>query len=251
MKSAERASEYLNTLPPRYKTFFQSLLTNHASLDTVLTYARFLHIPDLVQTTIPDLVTQLQQFAVTPEQATHHDVRLGRQILCSFFEKKQSELHKHNIIPLVYGSLLYDDPHNLDYDVILFGQQYKPYIEAMSVFDWSDEINALWMNDSGGHITYVTRQQIESFVGFFRNDTHESKINEAALDIEILLGDISVIFSGSPILTHDASLLPTIREHCTTLMLQEPLIPALVTHDLQEALQVRQIRRELLSPFLK
>jgi hypothetical protein len=245
MEIPERDSVYLTSFMPRYRTFFESLLENGIDLNWVLRYANLLKTPNLVQETIPSLVSQLQQFTVTPEQATHPEVRYGREILRRFFELKQPILRKYDIIPFVYGSLLYDDPHHLDYDIVLFGQHFVPEVQQLATIYWPDEINELGSNDREVQLTYTTLQQIEAFVELFSDDTHVHKINTAAFDIQCLMADVSIVFSGSPIIDNDTSLLPALRERCTMLMHQEPLVAAVAVYDFQDTLRVRQERRGL------
>lgn len=243
MEISENTISYVSSFRPHYKTFFEELLRQQANENWVVQYAHLLKTPNLAEKEIPSLITQLQQFAVTPENATHVTVRAGREILRRFFEQKHSVLYKYGVIPIVYGSLLYDDPHNLDYDVVLLGQQYNPDMKKLSVFDWLNELNEQWLNDREGHLSYVTLEKIEKYAKLFGDDTHIRQIKLNTFDIQQLMSDVSIIFSGSPVLKNDTSLLPALRGRCTTLMSQEPLLPAIVTFDLRDTLRVRHERR--------
>ena len=78
--------------------------------------------PSKIPGSIVESHRSLSQYEVIPETATNPRVKAGHQILNRFFQEKTQYMQDNRIVVGVYGSLRYDDPQSLDYDLIFLDQ---------------------------------------------------------------------------------------------------------------------------------
>ena len=70
-------------------------------------------------------------------------VRKGWEVLEKFVESKSSELKKKDVIAIAYGSMIFDDANNLDYDVLLVSEHDNPDMYRVYAVDWNKEMNEI------------------------------------------------------------------------------------------------------------
>ncbi|HUD20330.1 MAG TPA: hypothetical protein VMR81_07850 [Patescibacteria group bacterium] len=247
MPHPEAGSEYLNTFAPPYRAFFRGVLDGGSvDVDRLEEYARLMQKPDTLEN-IHSVADQLQKYSIPPEQAKHSEVPIGWKILTDFFEPKHRMLQRHGVVPLVYGSMIYDDVVNADFDLYLFGEQHVDYIQEFALYDWNYELIDRWQNRNEGHVTYHTVDQSQHDADLFRGDGHLDEIHEYASEIKYDAASMSIAFNGRPLFTEDASTHLSIQKALIEILQQEPLFAGLVLSELNETLKIRQRRRGILE----
>ena len=239
-------NEYLtgSNLPENYLAFLRGMIINERlEPEIVHTYINFLHRKDFLENIIQEYLEQLNKFSTKPEQAKHKEVRQGWQILSAFFSQKYV-LQRRGVVPLVYGSLLYDDPRNLDFDVMLVGINQDNIIAELSN-QWYYELIQLWLNDREGDLPYLTFDNIQKYIQLLQYSKNPKQIFHQARDIDLTFGRLSRVLNGTPLYSKDESLLLNYRGNAWLLIQQEPLLAALVAYELAETLLIRKQRRNL------
>ncbi len=248
MPHPEAGSEFLNTFaPPRYRAFFRGVLEGGSvDVNRLEEYARLMQKPDALER-IYSVAEQLQKFSTPPEQASHPEVRTGWKILTDFFEPKRALLQRKGVVPLVYGSMIYDDVVNADFDLYLFGEQHVDYIQKSTLYDWNYALIDLWQNKNEGDLSYHTADQCQHDVDLFHDDTHLDEIQEYATEIKYDAESISIVFNGRPLFPDDAARHLTIKNAFIEILKREPLFAGLTLFDLNETLKIRRRRRGILE----
>lgn len=239
-------NEYLTAshLPENYLAFLRGMIINEQlESEIVHTYINFLQRKDFLEKIIQEHLQQLNKFSTKPEQAKHKEVQQGWQILRTFFSQKYILQHRRSI-PIVYGSLLYDDPRNLDFDVIIVGINRDNIIAELSN-RWHYELIQLWLNDREGDLPYLTFDNIERYVQLLQYSEDPKQLFHHARDIDLTFGRLSRVLNGSPLYSRDESQLLNYRRKAWLLIQQEPLLAALVAYELSETLALRNERRNL------
>lgn len=230
----------LDGLPLRYEALFNGLSLNGVGLDRVLEYVDLLEDKTLLSSLIPSSLTYLRALSQSDDQVTHPDVRQGRTILREYFEPRKRYLKKHNAIPVIYGSLQYGKPRNLDYDVMIMGDQYYDYLHTVSLFDWTEEVNANWLNEKEGHITYTPLAKVKHYGELVSMDSNHAELYEHTDRVASTFSDVSVALSGMPLFPEDISIFKSLQKEYTKLMQIDPIIPAFVAWDLADTIRNRQ-----------
>lgn len=162
---------------------------------------------------------------------------------------------------MVYGSMRYDDPKNLDFDITVATQTHSPVLDecVYGSNDWTLRLSELWeshMNDNDGHISYVHFDTIEQAARDFELlDIDELGGN--AFRLEEKLSDPSTVLTGYPIFAADARephqrlfspLVKAMQEKAYALCMQYSPIAVHTAAALEDCLKIRWERRSIPKP---
>jgi len=209
--------------------------------------------PDLLEQRISTTLAQLKPFAKTPNTATNPGVRKGWKVLRSFVKESAPILRRQEAVVLVAGSLVYDDPKNLDYDLDIITLKENPIMTTIDHL-WQPTLNESWKKiGSEGHIGYTNLELLKTHCGSLKQERRDyvQEMGEImALDFSIA----SSIFNGYPLFTPDAhshgsqqnsALLKFMRETMLTLSRLTPIMATEILLDLEECLSIRRERAAL------
>ena len=236
----EPQDAFFNQFPPHYRAFFKGIVDDGgAGIRRIEEYARILERPNISRDII-SVSHQLGTFITIPELADHPNVKQGREILSNFFEPKKAILKKNNAIPLVYGSLIYDDPVHLDFDVQIFGMGSRTNIP---VAGWETELVTIWQNEEEGHLRLRTVDEYTHYLRLFQNIQGFSDLYTYATRIDEAIEDIGIAFAGVPIFDEDTKQQQKLQRSFMALFEEDPIFAVLPLHALEGALQTRLDRR--------
>lgn len=225
----------IDALSLRYQAFFNGLSGENVEQETVLEYISLMENKDLIHTVIPGYLGSLREFSRDDAQVSHEGVRNGRAVLRAYFEPKKPMLKKHGLIPVVYGSLQYNKPRNLDYDLMMLADRYHSHVDRLCTFDWTEELNQRWLNDREGHVSYNPLSSIKEYTNLISKDSNHRDIYGNAPTIEWAFSSISVALSGMSLFLEDVPRLAGYRQEYSRLLGADRVIPALVTAELADA----------------
>lgn len=230
----------ITALPGNYRAFLSGATQNQAD---ALDYAQQLHRKDLITSVIPQALETLRMFQSPPELAEHEGVRAGWQLLRDYFQSKRMMFRKAGVVPLIYGSMQYDDPVNLDFDILLAGTRDYPHIEDFANEYHSDLIfGRKWLNNNEGHVSYTSLEKLDELTHMLHGgDNDEIAMNAWRIDDQF--GNASVVLSGVPLYPEDASALAALQKGVWQRTQKEPLLAAVVAQNLMETLEARMSRR--------
>jgi len=150
-------------------------------------------------------------------------------------------LKHENVVVVVYGSMLYDDPVNLDFDLECFTDRENKKVKKEILFgNMQRDLTDRWTIGTEGHISYGSLERIE---------LHLKKIKESndytGKNAWSIYGDFSRL---STLTTAYAGFTPNERlpdelRRKASRLIKEPFIGATVIKELQDTLSIREERR--------
>lgn len=177
---------------------------------------------------IIQLMRALRQYSgKDSEQNTR--TRAALRCLAAFTSAIGPTLLKHDAVCLLYGSTQYNDPINLDYDLLVVTSRRDRKMIRNVTYSWSDLIREMWAGwhiGSEGHIDYDSVADIENL-----------RLNAYGLDSP------SIILTGLTI-AGSKELAQSFRKRILRLSLSNPLIAALTVANLEDCLGERLERRK-------
>jgi len=228
------------SLPGNYRAFLSGATQNQID---ALEYAQQLHRKDLITSVIPQQLETLRMFQTPPEIARHDGVRKGWELLREYFQSKRMMFKKAGVVPLIYGSMEYDDPVNLDFDILLVGVRDYAHIDVFANEYHSDLIfGRKWLNNNEGHVSYTSIEKLDELIHMVREGDNE-QIEMDAWRIDDQFGNASVVLSGVPLYPEDASALVPLQKAIWQRVQREPLLAAVVAQSLMETVEARMERR--------
>jgi hypothetical protein len=141
----------------------------------------------------------------------------------------------------IYGSIRYDDPVNLDFDVAIIAEHkdmdFKRLISA-----WSNQLSDIWDVGKGGHFGYMTLDSLQRYCDAIKNGESDY-INGNAPLMEADFGDAASIINGYTGFTGNSDLVANYRQRILNMAYANPLMGASVALTLQGTLSERRSRR--------
>lgn len=224
----------------RYQAFFNGFALNNFPLERVLEYIDLMQDKTVLSSLIPSSLAFLRTLSQSDSQVTHSGVRKGRETLREYFQPRKRYLEKHHAIPVLYGSLQYGNPRNLDYDMIILSDRYYEYLDAACHFDWHNEINEKWLNDREGHVTYLPVSRIKQNAELISKDANHEQLYYHSDEVSMSFSDVSIALSGMPLFPEDASSFKSLQKEYASLLRIDPVIPAFVAWDLADTVRNRR-----------
>lgn len=221
---------------------------------------------------IEDLVKQLDQYKV---ETNNDECTQARRRIADILLPYYDDLVTRSIVPVLYGSLIYGDPQNLDADIAFGGKNLfmgtcDMQLGGASVpfKDWANQYvikslhdkPTLWPRQSvAGHFTMCDLTEVSSAMR--RADEYspitarapEGDIGEMGRQLSVLtekqeisdaLGSASLFLTGSPVDPRFQSGLDGLRREIRDLLSQSQWLRWFVLNDLLETVDIRKKRRE-------
>lgn len=237
----------LEAVPPIVRTFLNGALERNRLLyiyrRDVKHYLDAVAFPERALEKLHTLVKALNKYSVTPQTATNPRVQQGYEVLSEFTRRVHPILSDTGAVVFVYGSMRYDDPVNLDYDLKIVTDRHSPGLKWL-YRDWTDELDDEWKTlGPDGNLTYLSIEQLEHHCrAIADNDTSYVYKNAGLIDFEF--GGASIVFSGYPLYAADSSLVPRFQQQVVQLTSNTPLLTGAMIVELSDVLKVRRERRK-------
>lgn len=180
-----------------------------------------------------EALSRLEELKVDELQATKR-TKAAWTKLREFFETKSQILQTHRILPIVYGSIIFDDPKHLDYDVLLVTGQDNEQVAKLEL-SWEPELDEQWRSiGSPGHIDYLSMERLRGHA-----KTVGSKKFSDPFAIDSDFKHASIVLAGLPL--GDGAV--SYRQEIWSLAQENPVLMAYVTLKLKETIALREVRR--------
>lgn len=196
------------------------------------------------------LVDNINMYKVNKNYASFR-TKKAWETLEDFFLSKSEDLKKYELIPLVYGSIIFDDPKNLDYDLLLVSDTNKNMDKLVDT--WNYELNEMWKNvGSCGHFSHLDLVPLQ-INAFFTNSNLIDYVENHAEMIDFTFMDTGALFTGETININNSSFLeinnklPLFREKTLKIAKKSPILLSTVIRNLQQTLIIRETRRSGLN----
>jgi hypothetical protein len=90
--------------------------------------------------------------------------------LNSFFSSRKSEMDTLGVAPIVYGSVIFDDPKLLDFDILLVTEDFGDEVER-KIDIWMNDLNQVWKNPvKEGHMEHLSLERLRMHCNAFNNN---------------------------------------------------------------------------------
>jgi len=193
-----------------------------------------------------ELVDGLNRYKVGKNKASQR-IKKAWGVIENYFLSKSEDLKKYSLIPLVYGSVVFDDPRNLDYDLLLVGNNNKNIDKMLDC--WDREFFNQWKDiGSRGHFSYLNFDSLKTST-IFLNSNSTDYAREYAETIDLLFMHAGTLFTGQEVNSNDPRFreindkLPSLREEFFKVAVKNPILMSTIIRNLQETLIVRERRR--------
>jgi hypothetical protein len=232
--------------PPGFEnlTPFEQIFVNDwvYSGSAVEGYVALLQNSQALAPTIRRYIKELNRYAKTPDSVKNTLVQQGWQALRNFLPEMQPVLHRHVAYLFVYGSMIYDDPHYLDFDLLVVGSTPEQEVEDLCSYTWRDKLEAMWPG-SGGHITYLSMEMLKDRIAAIQEGSPEYFAEGGRGSMEGELDESSILLTGYPFYNPHPERLHEWRSYLLEQIECTPLLAAGVAIPLQEAVEIRRKRR--------
>ncbi|NCN82753.1 MAG: hypothetical protein GW947_02185 [Candidatus Pacebacteria bacterium] len=230
-------------LPPLSRSFVKPLLGEYHSERTILPLFNLLLNPNSIPEVIADTRRALETLQVNPDSAKSPRVIEGYRVLKVFFTERLQYLRDNKIVVLVYGSMRYDDPVNLDYDILCVVPSHaKEFVSTL--IDWMKELDHPWdsLVGYGGHLTFVGLEDIREYATEIGNGNLEF-ITSNCMDISMDMMGAAILITGYAGFTPDPKLCAEYRQRVLELASTNAILQASIAENLLSVLTIRQERR--------
>lgn len=239
------ASTTSDILRPDAKTLLESKVAQgelRKGDGSYLHYIQMLSSPETAYQQMPGLLEDLKKYSVTEETATNDRVREGYNLLRKFVTKIKPDLDQHNAAILTHGSMRFDDPHNLDFDLDILTENETPSLKKIER-NWAFDLNKDWgkIGDEG-HIAVFSVEELMRICNKLKSDDL-SYINENQFWIELAAMDASNILIGNPLYSANPALVEKAQQEIMIQASETPLMASLMNIVLAGTLEDRQERR--------
>jgi len=201
---------------------------------SVANFERILSLTaDQIKLEVEKSLSRLNELKVSENHASKK-TRLAWVILRNFFEKNASAFESEDILPVMYGSIIFDDPRNLDFDILLVTERHGDEIEKM-IDPWREVLNREWKKvGSEGHISHLPMDRLRMHCEAFQKGWKE---NSFYVDMDF--GQAAIVMSGEPI----NGKIEEYREQVWKLASETPVLMGALAMNLGETVIEREIRR--------
>lgn len=193
-------------------------------------------------------------------------VEKGLEVLRKFFKKPRPivfegvtydfpwkfKLQFFNAIILVFGSLEFRDPRNLDADIVIAATAYPGGLRMGKNEDWEfnvkipEELLPYWFKRGMGNKNKMNEPHINVVDLNLGNDLTDF-IKSVPKEYQSFAEHLSVILSGMLLYKDDQRLFELIQSETRDLISSDPLTCAIVNYILRETLEIRLERRSSVS----
>ncbi len=183
---------------------------------------------------------RLKDFEV-PKEKSSKQVQKGWNILDKFIKEESDWIDAFGLNVIVYGSLIYGDPKNMDYDIGLFTYHDNSVVHELST-SWTNKLDKVWEEiGEGGHMNYVSLERIKEHCEALNSgnlDYIQKHADEIASDFELA----SALLNGK-LLRGNTEILNSLKKSLIELSMLTPELAAMLVFSLQDTLKIRKSRR--------
>ena len=200
--------------------------------------------PEVIPGLLDEQLQRLQQYRVHPVNSDKHNIAEAWDIIRRKLYGQENNLTAANGMVMLFGSMIYDDPKNLDYDLAsLVYTKMKPEREQLLIdsIKYRDEsISDIWPFGSAGAISYVHMPTL------YRRARAVTNLYFAVRHIDEYLIDAthgSTLLTGLPLIQTSKKDLVTLQNELKIQAAQNPLLGAIMLNNLEKTEDVRKRRR--------
>jgi len=234
---------YGKELGSRYQDYFDDLEENDEKDQSKEILNRLLRQEKKIEESV---LQKLDIFTKEAERAPIPEVKIAREELRDFFEKNHGPFKAFGISLILYGSLQYNDPRNMDADIDGFTYRKLPDQDAPeieSLYDITDEkLLSFWTEkEFRGKKRDEPHLTIHEF-----NDLRRKDWNGSRFANNIALG-LAELISGISLLPEDKLKVKKMKAEAIKITESDPFLLAVVNIELSDALKNRLERRSQLK----
>jgi len=221
------------------------LLENRADPETIEGYIELLLSPSQIEEKIITALNVLNNLAVTPDTAIHPLVHQGYQMVDSFLTEKTRLLKQHRGVFFVYGSMRFDDPHNLDLDSVVITEIENVVLRVLCETYWTDELVSLWgtrLNRDTDGPGYTSVERLNQHCKQIKN-RNSRYLSKNAVFIEGDFDFASSALTGFPYYLPNPQTVETIKKSVFGLSIKNPLMGSAIYMSLAQCIEDRLSRR--------
>ncbi len=200
--------------------------------------------PEVIPGLLDEQLQRLQQYRVHPVNSDKHNIAEAWGIIRRKLYGQENNLTAANGMVMLFGSMIYDDPKNLDYDLAsLVYTKMKPEREQLLIdsIKYRDEsISDIWPFGSAGAISYVHMPTL------YRRARAVTNLKFPVRNIDEYLIDAthgSTLLTGLPLIQTSKKDLVTLQNELKIQAAQNPLLGAIMLNNLEKTEDVRKRRR--------
>lgn len=223
----------------RYRAFLTNAIDSVGN-ETTLRIAELLRDPDTLYPALTGLLGLLRTLSDERQLVPHETVDHCLSVLRESFAESRPFFLSNSLIAVVYGSLQYRDPYNLDFDVDLIGPTYLRTIRG-EVDYVKTKVGGRWPTPAGGHMVLNTLDICREFATLFMYGSHQD-ISSNAWDIHAHLSEATIALTGIPLFPEDTALLSNYRADYSSFATWDPLFTAIYVQSLEDT-YARRLRR--------
>lgn len=150
----ERLIEGFPKLSLGSQAFLRSIYEQYSvPLGKIADYTDLLLFPRKIEPAIQTSISSLKDYQVTDRTAQNPRIHRAWAAMGEFVQTIQEELRRKQILFCVYGSMIFDDPRNLDYDVLLVTSRYRQDLDfGQQSMEWDRQLrDEFWNPNKIGH----------------------------------------------------------------------------------------------------
>lgn len=173
-------------------------------------------------------------------------VKEGWQIIEDFLSEKSQTLIREDTIPLLYGSMIFDDPKNLDYDLFLVSN-HKSSINYDLLTKWELDLDRKWQKiGTPGHISYLSLDAVQINASLIHSNCAEYAEKYAEM-VDFDFMNVGIVLIGesfkNDIFSGVNSQIPLLQDRIINIANKSSILMGTIIRNLQETLIVRETRR--------
>ncbi len=222
----------MNKLSENYQVLFRGMKREGYSTSDIQDISTLMGNNKLIGSVIPAYLKRLQSLTVLPEKTNNRLVIEGWEIARKYFEGQRQTLDAGGVIPVVYGSLQYSNPRNLDFDMVMAGYYDIPSYVGICEGIWAEDLRRQWNGVPEGDIYYNPVERIYRYAKLLSESSSLESVSDLAVDISLSFSSISMVLSGIALLRGSESELSRLRTSYNQLLKIDPVIPAMVANEL-------------------
>ena len=205
--------------------------------------------------TFKNLLDKTDLYKIDKRKSSNR-VKKAWEVIDNFFLSKAPELLREKITPLVYGSIIFDDPRNLDYDLLLLSNSQRDINKTVD--NWDLELSNKWeeVSNGGGHFSYLALDTLQMNCNIVNSNMVEYAQKYAEM-IDFDFINVSITFTGVLVNQNDKRFieinkqLPKVQERALNIANQSPILMSTMIRNMQQMIIIRETRRNGFNNNLK
>ena len=228
---------------PVWQAYLSELYSDDQDKERLYWYCECLLNPQATLNNIDHFVVALEGYRVTELTARNPRIQRAWSALRRFVEDVKPTLIAQGAALWVYGSMVYDDPGHLDYDILLTSETFTHEFNQRTVRELMDLLeNQYWFPENigtEGHITCLSLGLLKKFCLSFQRGDRDSVVAKWSY-IHQEFHEPSILLTGVPYFLPNSQSPDELRNRVRQLISQNPMLAAIAATDLEETLLIRQ-----------